>query len=88
MDILVVNAALSKNGHGKGRKRLVTHKIYINNNKTYSYKAGLISPPHTYVVFFFIYIRLSRMLLEGRTKRVSAHCFFVVFFFKSHLKFY
>ena len=38
--------------------------------------------------FFFIYIRLSRLLLEGRTKMVSAHCFFVFFFFESHLKFY
>ena len=45
MDILVVNAALSKNRHGKGWKWLITHKIYINNNKTYSYKASLISPP-------------------------------------------
>ena len=45
MDILAVNAALLKKRHGKGRKWLVTHKIYINNNKTYSYKAGLISPP-------------------------------------------
>ena len=47
MDILVVNAALLKNRHRKGRKLLDTHKTYINtcNNKTYSYKAGLISPP-------------------------------------------
>ena len=45
MDILVFNAVLSKNRHGKGRKWLVTHNIYKNNNKTYSYKAGLISPP-------------------------------------------
>ena len=29
MDILVVNAALSKNRHGEGQKWLVTHKIYI-----------------------------------------------------------
>ena len=42
---LVDNAALWKNHHGKGRKWLVRHKIYINNNKIYSYKAGLISPP-------------------------------------------
>ena len=36
MDILVVNAASWKNRHEKGGKWLVTHKIYINNNKTYS----------------------------------------------------
>ena len=57
MDILVVNEALSKNRHWKGRKWLVKHKIYINNNnKTYSYKAGLISPPrlqeHTKLVLW------------------------------------
>ena len=37
----------------------------------------------TYICFILIYIRLSRLLLEGRTKIVSA-----IFFFESHLQFY
>ena len=47
----------------------------------------------TYICVNLIYIRLSRLLLEGRTDMVSAiffffFFFFVLFFFESHLKFY
>ena len=34
----------------------------------------------TYICFILIYIRLSRLLLEGRTKMVSAD-----FFFSNHI---
>ena len=35
----------------------------------------------TYICFILIYIHLSRLLLEGRTKMVSANVFFFFFFF-------
>ena len=35
-----------------------------------------------FLLLFFIYIHLSRLLFEGRTKMVSAHCFVVLFFLR------
>ena len=39
MDILVVNAASSRNRNRKGQKWMVMYQIYINNNKTYGSNA-------------------------------------------------